>query len=448
LLRREVPSSPGAAFAKLHLYVDGAAQPEYHGVYLLIEDIDRQAVRRRWGIDLGRLVKYSKAGCPSELQYDDGPPNASRAAFDAWIARSPTSVEEAAKGVDLDTVLRQEAIREILVNGDDTLFFAGGDGNNHYYFDPQQGGLRQYMPWDVDLTFGQQQQNCAPNSLKCPPTFPLLTWCSRNVSRLGRALACNPMIQKRYLQTMCQLTQGSLSAAEILKVWNEADAAARPAVALEKDAVWGGKDPLDPAIDKSYGAEHVRMKDWIPARIRSVQQQLTMRGVACAPGCPAGATEACSYLGCPGDRRCENDLWTPCRPREGCGLPLPQLATTAPATDGGARDTGPAATDAGTGTGGRGDAGTGGATPPGPGLDGAVAGTGGAGGAAGATGGGPAPRPRTGGAPGEPTDPGPAPDPAGCACSLDGRAPTAGGALPLGLVLAAVVTRRRRRRLG
>ena len=360
LLHKEVPSSPATALAKVTLHFEDKPEGEYHGAYLLIEDIDRTAIKRRWGRADGRLVKASKAGCPQEVQYDDGPPNASKAAYDAWIGQAGT-YEGAARAIDVESVIRQEAIREILVNGDDTLFFAGGEGNNWFSFDPREG-KRQYMPWDVDLTFGQQQQNCAPNSLKCPATFPILTWCSRNVSRLGRALACNPQIQKKYLEVMCQLTNGSLSADEILKVWVEADATARPAVAAEKDLIWRGMDPLSTAIDKSYGAEFERLKAWIPQRIRSVQQQITAKGVACAPGCTAGATEACSYLGCTGERRCENNLWSVCRPAASCAAAQPVVDGGAPAGGGpqGGGGASGGALDAGVNPGVGGNAGTGG----------------------------------------------------------------------------------------
>ena len=161
----------------------------------MIEDIDKTALRRRFGRADGRLVKASKAGCPNEVQFDDGPPNESKTAYDGFIAkigrRRGQTLADADKGLELDEVLRQEAIREILVNGDDTLFYGGGEGNNWYAYDPRQG-KRHYMPWDVDLTFGQQQQNCAPNSLKCLPTFPLLTLCVAIVRGWGRPPRATP----------------------------------------------------------------------------------------------------------------------------------------------------------------------------------------------------------------------------------------------------------------
>ena len=92
------------------------------------------------------------------------------------------------------------------------------------------------MPWDVDLTFGQQNDNCAPNEPQVPARpCRSCAGAGRRVSRVGRVTVCNPDIRRRYLQIMCQLTNGSLSADEIIKVWDEADRTVRPVIPLEKD---------------------------------------------------------------------------------------------------------------------------------------------------------------------------------------------------------------------
>jgi hypothetical protein len=326
LLRRELPSAPGTAYAKVTLHTEDNPEGEYHGVYIVVEDIDKAALRRRFGSDIGRLVKNSKDGCLPEVEHDDGPPNAATAAYDSWFSAAATStVEEASRGIDLDTLLRQEAIREILVNGDDTIATStspGGQGLNWVYFDPR-AGLRHFMPWDTDLAFGQQNQNCSP-SLMCPPTEAIGRWCAEP-SELGRITVCQDQIRKRYLEVMCQLINGSMAADEILKVWEEAYQTVKDVVPLEKDIAWGGIDPTSPTIEKSFGAEYVRLESWIPARIDSVRQQ-----IACAPGCLAGQTEACSYLSCAGERRCENDRWTVCQPVVSCPLaPPPRASGTA-----------------------------------------------------------------------------------------------------------------------
>jgi len=472
LLHRELPQSPATAYAKVTFHFEDKPEGEYHGVYVLVEDIDRTAIRRRWGRADGRLTKMSKDNCSPEAEYDDGPPNESFTNFNTWLNKNPGTgaawMDESSKVVELDALLRQEAIREILVNGDDTISYVTTsafmkEGNNFYAFDPRQGP-RQYMPWDVDLTFGQQNENCAPTNLMCRPTEALFRWCGATQSRVGRATVCHTSaIQKRYLEIMCQLTQGTMSAGEIVKVWDEADRAVRPVVPLEKDLIWNGQDPLATGTSKSYGAEYARIKQWIPERIRSVQQQITMRGVPCNGGCTATAPEACSYLGCPGERRCEGGLWSPCRPTSECRPVAPGDGGVAPGVDGGSGSGGagggmgtggaPATGGAGGGAGGgnAGGAAGSGASPVG-GASGGGAGSG-AGGSGAGTGGGAGGRAGSGsgttaGAGGQPGGPGGGQEPGGCQCRLDAHAGApAGGGLPaLALLIGVGLLPRWRRR--
>jgi MYXO-CTERM domain-containing protein len=449
LLKREVPATPGAAYAKVTIHTEDKPDGEYHGVYLLFEDIDKAALRRRFGTDIGKLVKNSKDACNPQVEYDDGAPNAATAAWNAWFSGAASStVEQASKAMDLDAYLRQEAIREILVNGDDTIATSvsnGGMGLNWYYFDPREG-LRHFIPWDTDLTFGQQNENCAPNSLKCLPTERVGRWCA-NPSGLGRVTVCQNQIRRRYLEIMCQLINGSMSAAEILKVWEEAYQTVKDVVPLEKDLIWNGRDPTDPNIFKSFGQEYGRLKAWIPQRINSVRSQ-----IQCPQGCTEGQSEACMHLTCPGERRCQGGAWTPCRPSVSCAAGTPTMTADGGVTAG---DGGVSSADAGSssgagGAGGSSGGGTGGGTA---GSTGGSAGAGGAppamggmmAGAGGAAGGSP-PRPPSGGSAGSgPSTPDPGmPEAGGCQC----RTGAASAAAPSGWFLlgAALLYRRIRRR--
>jgi hypothetical protein len=356
LLKREVPATPSTAYAKVYLHLDGAEQGAYRGLYVLNEDIDRAAVKRYFGNNDGRLIKSTKDNCFNEIEYDDGPPNEAAAAWAALIAKNPADypapgqwMAEVEKGVDLDTLLRQEAIREILVNGDDTILTAANrqnEGLNYFTFDPKKG-VRQFIPWDVDLTFGQQHGNCAPPPdgmasqgsarLMCSPNEPLFRWCPDSLSEIGKRTICvkpeEPQdIKKRYLQIMCQLTKGSLAAESVVKLWDETYRTISPVIPLEKDLVWQGMDPLG-EVSKSVGSEYKRLRDWIPARIKSVQEQITALGIPCSAGCEEGAKESCSYLGCAAERRCSGNQWTACQPVAACALPQPQKLAAPAATD-------------------------------------------------------------------------------------------------------------------
>jgi MYXO-CTERM domain-containing protein len=435
LLKRELPSAPGTAYAKITIHTEDKPDGEYHGVYILLEDIDKSALRRRFGRDDGRLIKASKDACPVDVEFDDGPPNAARTAYEAWIggaAAASATIEQAEKAVDLDTLLRQEAIREILVNGDDTIatsVTSSREGLNFYFFEPRMG-LRHYIPWDTDLAFGQQNENCAPNSLKCPPTEKIGRWCPA-VSRIGQATVCQPNVRKRYLEIMCQLINGSMAADEILKVWEEAYATVKDVVPLEKDIAWGGRDPSDPGINKSFGAEYVRLKSWIPARINSVRQQ-----ISCATGCPAGKTEACTYLTCEGERRCENNRWTACQPKAACSPAAPPMTggsdAGAPADAGSSQ---PPPSGSG-GTGGAPPSGSGGSS--GSGSGGAMTGAGGSPSTPSGTGG------RNSGSGGTSSTPAPSEPPSSGGCQI-ATAPSSAAGLALPLFVAAVLARLRRR---
>ena len=411
LLGKDVPLTPRTAFAKVTMYLDGAAQGEYLGVYILIEDLDRTALKRRGLAANGRLEKQSTADCRPEIDFDDGPPNEAKAAFDAFMAKNPAMfagkwLEEAGKGVDVDSLLRQEAIREILVNGNDTIFNSinpttmpggmAGWGNNWYAYDGRTG-VRQYAPWDMDLAFGQQRGACMPTPLQCPANVALLSWCAggtpypATTSGLGRRLACNPEVQKRYLEIMCQLTNGPLAADEMLKVWDQTYETLKTVVPLETARTWKGIDPLanPPAapvngvrVLETFGSENTRLKAWIPARVKFVQESIARLGVTCAAGCTAGATDKCTYLGCPSQRRCMNNRWTACEPTTACAQAPATDGGVAPGTDGG----GVPGTDGGgsqPGSGGASGGGSGGSS----GSAGSSGGTGGSSGSAGASGG-------------------------------------------------------------
>jgi hypothetical protein len=452
LLKKEVASSPATAYATITLHTDDKPDGEYHGIYILIEDIDRGGIKRRFGRADGRLSKMTKDNCSPVVEYDDGAPNEAYPAFTAWLNKTPGTGDawttETSKVIDLDALLRQEAIREILVNGDDTISYVTTsefmkEGNNFYAFDPRQGP-RQYMPWDVDLTFGQQNGNCAPNNLMCAPTQPLFRFCPDTQSRVGKGTVCHPTIQKRYLEIMCQLTNGTMSAGEMLKIWEEAHTAAAPFAAMEKP-LWGGQDPTSTTVAKSFGAEYERLKKWIPERIKSVQAQIAAKGVACAAGCMAGAEQECSTLGCAGKRRCEGGIWTPCTATVACNVTTPDGGSGGP-SDAGA---------GGTSGGGQGGASAGGTTGSASGGAPGGSGSGGSGGTSTPSGSGGTSGSGSGGAPrgsnpgnnvngGSSGGPSPSSGGGSGGCSSAGGAGNGAGLVAFGFAIAMMIARRRR----
>ena len=208
LLKREIPATPGTAYAKVYLHLDGAEQGAIPGLYMLVEDIDRAAVKRYFGHNDGRLIKSTKDNCNNEVEFDDGPPNEAAAAWDAFMPRTrPTIPRPALAGRGREG----GGPRHPAAPGSHSR--DPGQRRRHHpdrgqpsERGPQllhlrpQAGRRQYMPWDVDLTFGQQHGNCAPPPdgvatpgsamLMCSPDEPLFRWCPDSLSAIGKRTVC------------------------------------------------------------------------------------------------------------------------------------------------------------------------------------------------------------------------------------------------------------------
>jgi hypothetical protein len=308
-LRREIPTTPESAYSKLYVHLDGKTQ--YHGLYLVIEDIDRNAIQRRFGkAHAGRLAKTTNS-CRDDVVYDDGPPNEARRRAEAWLSRSPQGdwAAESDRALELEDLLRQEAARDLLGNRNDTPM--GTYYNNYLIFEPRDG-KRRYIPWDLDDTIGQGSRP--------PPTTPIIPSCSP----VGSRTRCHSSLQKRYLEIMCQLANGTLSEKRLVPEFEAVDKVIRPIIAEEVEPVWKGKNPLATTTDLprgTYGTEFVRGRQWLRDRVPEVRRQIAARGVPCPTGCRDGASEPCMHLACAGVRRCEGGEWTACKPAAPCGTP-------------------------------------------------------------------------------------------------------------------------------
>ena len=308
LMRREVGTASGVAYARLYVHsVEGDSETvEYHGVYILLEDVDRTAIRARFVSGAGTLLKTTTGGCRDQTVFDDGMPNAATDAFDTWSALDPGGDyeggwrSETERHIHLETALRQEALRDALGNGADTLF--GRNYSNYFSYDPPVG-TRHYIPWDLDDAFRIH-----------PQTIPFDTPLEPSCSPIGDLTRCNGDIAPRYLGVMCQLANGTLHEDALVAEWDAIDALLRPIVAEEVEPVWSphGIDPLDADDTGTYAAEYVRVRRWIQDRLPFVRSQIEAGGVSCPEGCTATEPEPCEYLTCAGERRCESGRWTTC----------------------------------------------------------------------------------------------------------------------------------------
>jgi hypothetical protein len=319
LMRRELPEASAVAYARVTLHFSDTGVEKYQGLYILVEDIDRTTVRARYGADHGLLTKTTDPACLGELVFDDGPPNSATDAFNAWLSVAPGDFPggwyaRTDQALALDTLLRQEALREALANTTDTVL---GNGNNHFALD-LRGGKRRYLPWDLDDLF-------RPFPQVHEPTTPLVRACTGGFGCAPNPLASrirdNPEIRPRYLEQLCLMTNGVLEESRVLAELGQVDALIRPVIMTEVPVVWTplGLDPLDATLQGTYAAEVERMKTWIPARIQAVRALVAAEGVACEKGCAEGSTRACDYSGVPSERSCRGGVWEACQPRAPAG---------------------------------------------------------------------------------------------------------------------------------
>ncbi len=304
VMREEVPSGSRSVYAQLWIHFEEDNAVEYHGLYIVLEDIDRSALKRRYGNAQGTLLKTTSPSCHDQLVFADEPSNAATEAFEGWWEQDPNASYpqgwwgEADKGLYVDELLRQEAIRDVLANGPDTVL--GNNWSNFLSWDSKTD-KRHYLPWDLDDVFRPMPQDV-------PYDTPLTNSCGP----LGSRTRCHPELGQAYLETACQLINGTLSVERLLEDFDHVDALIRPLIPAETDLVWGGTDPLNGEADNTYQHEYARIREWIENRIPYVRGQIEAAGVPCALGCPEGATEACDYLSCAGIRSCVDGLWTTC----------------------------------------------------------------------------------------------------------------------------------------
>jgi MYXO-CTERM domain-containing protein len=312
LMRQEIPEASGVAYARLTLHFTDTGETRTQGLYVLVEDIDRTAIRARFGADQGLLVKTTDLGCVDEVEFDDGAPNAASDLFAAWLAARPADfpggwTARTDEAMHLDELLRQEALRELLANTGDTVL---GNRNNYYAFDPS-AGRRWYLPWDLDDMFRPFPQVRAADT-------PLVHACTGGIgctpNPIGAAIRDNAEIRPRYLEIMCRLASGVARESKLLADLQALDALIRPLIETEVPVLWtpAGKNPLDVSVEGTYASEVERMKTWIPARVQAVRRLIEAEGVACPASCQEGATATCAYFGLPSQRACAGGVWGDC----------------------------------------------------------------------------------------------------------------------------------------
>ncbi len=244
-----------AAYARVYLTVPGKFDRKYLGLYSIVENIDKHFVQENVGGKKGALLKpvtpnlfaylgndWEKYNQIYDPKTELTPKQQKRIIEFCKLLDSADNSEFAAKisdYIDLDEFSRYMAVTVWLSTLDSILAI----GQNYYlYLDP--GGKFQFMPWDLDHSFGQfpligTQEQREKLSIQHP-------W--RGENRFLERMFRVEDFKKLYLQRMDDFSKDVFQPERFIKQVDQIAAAIRPAVADESpqkltkfDAVVAGK---------------------------------------------------------------------------------------------------------------------------------------------------------------------------------------------------------------
>jgi len=157
---------PRVGFARVSLAVPGEFENKSCGLYTVVEQVDTDFLKNRYGSSEGLLLKPSSFGIfryfgehwedyvkPYVPQTDATPAQQRRVIDFARLlqqADDETFDQQVEEFLDVDEFLRFLAVNVLLCNLDS---FLGGTQNHYVYLEPRSNKF-QYLPWDMDHSFG------------------------------------------------------------------------------------------------------------------------------------------------------------------------------------------------------------------------------------------------------------------------------------------------------
>lgn len=167
LFREAGVPAPRTAYARLYVTVPGKYERHYVGLYSLVENVDRNFLQERFGTRQGAIFKPATRDLFADLGDDWA---AYRQTYDPKTPVSKTEVarvisfcklvthatdtdfeKELGNYLDLDEFARFMAVTVWLSTLDSILMI----GQNFYVCLHPETGLFQFIPWDLDHSFGQ-----------------------------------------------------------------------------------------------------------------------------------------------------------------------------------------------------------------------------------------------------------------------------------------------------
>jgi hypothetical protein len=235
--------APRTAYARVFVSVPGLYDKKYFGLYSLVEDVDTHFARERFATKEGAIfkpvtgdlfgytgedwAKYNQSYDPkTELSAEE-----KRRVIDfskLLTSGSDTDVEAKLAGfVNLEELARFMSVTVWLSTMDSILMM----GQNFYVYLHPQTHQFQFVPWDLDHSFGQfpmggTQEQRENLSIQKP-------W--RGENRFLDHMFKNETFKKLYLATMTQFSKSLFLPERFTKQVDEIAAAIRPAVKEESE---------------------------------------------------------------------------------------------------------------------------------------------------------------------------------------------------------------------
>ena len=163
-------------YAKVSLTIPGKVDRQPHGLYTVVEQVDKRFLKDRYGSAKGLLMKPSTFGAFRYFgeewdEYEIGfvpktkPSEEQKQRvieFASLIHKSEDDAfeEKVESYLDVDQFLRFLAVNVLLTNLDS---FLGGSQNHYIYLEPDSNKF-QFFPWDMDISFGVFPFNGTPET--------------------------------------------------------------------------------------------------------------------------------------------------------------------------------------------------------------------------------------------------------------------------------------------
>jgi hypothetical protein len=286
--------APRTAYARVEVSVPGKYQHQCLGLYSIVENVDNSLAQDRFGTKKGALFKPVTRQLFEDLGddwtayrqiYDPKTPVSDEEtgrviAFSKLVSHASDAEFAARLGgfLDLDAFARFMAVTTWLSTMDSIL----GVGQNFYVYLHPKTGQFQFIPWDLDHSFGQfgmvgTQEQRENLSIRKPWDGSILL-----LDRVFKVEA----FKRRYLDTMTEFQRTIFQPERIHSQVDQLHSILRPAIQEESeslvtrfDRVASGQPP-EPSASPGFGApggfgQTIQpIKPFVTARAKSVADQL------------------------------------------------------------------------------------------------------------------------------------------------------------------------------